>query len=116
MPPKGRRYKSVGDKNRLNTSTWSDTQRAEYELQKKYQTPIAELSLPVRVINTLEDNNVILVEHLLAQTYETLMRMKNFGDTTLLEVKNAVQALGLPVPAWQKTPKVKARKPKRKNG
>jgi len=85
-------------------SSWSDEQRAEYVLSQKYKTPIADLKLPVRVINTLEEHSVLLVEDLMKQTHETLMRMKNFGDKTLSEVENAVRKLGLEPPAaWKRT-------------
>lgn len=113
MPPRDRRYKSTG-KRGPDTSTWTDEERAAHRRAARLKTPIAEMDLAVRVINTLEENDVILVEHLLGQTYESLMRMKNFGEKTLTEVRAAITTLGLDAPAWVKPPKPK--KPPRPRG
>lgn len=107
MPPRNRRYRKTSRMSGPNTSSWSDKERAALEESEKKQTPIAELDLSVRVINTLEGNNVILVEHLLAQDYESLMKMKNLGDKTLLEIRAALVALGVTPPEWKKPPKPK---------
>lgn len=111
MPPRHRRYKQTTRSRGPDTSTWSDEQKREYEKKQRLETPIAELTLSVRIINTLEEHNVILVEHLLAQTYDSLMGMKNFGEKTLSEVRAALRKLGLTPPEWKKPPRVKVQKP-----
>lgn len=88
-------------------STWSQAERDAHAKNEKLKTPVAEMQLAVRVINTLEENDVILAEDLVAQTYETLMTMKNFGQKTLSEVKSAIVKLGLPAPNWRRPPKPK---------
>lgn len=65
-------------------------------------TPIAQMDLSVRIINTLEDNQIIYAYQLIAQTYETLMKLKNFGETTLKEVRASLKRLGLDAPKWDK--------------
>ena len=106
MPPANRRYKQTARKG-PDTSTWSDAQKAEHRRKEMLGTPVAEMALTVRVINTLEENDVILAEHLMTQTYESLMGMKNFGDKTLTEVRAALVKLGLTPPVWKKPPKPK---------
>lgn len=107
MPPPGRRYKTTGAKKTPDTSGWTEAEKAKHAEQERLKTPVAEMQLSVRVVNTLEEHDVILAEHLIGQTYESLMRMANFGEKTLTEVRAAVAALGLPVPEWKKPPKPK---------
>ena len=73
------------------------------------ETPLASLPLSVRVINTLEDRDIILLEHLAAQTYESLMAVPNLGEKTLEELRAAFTALGLPSPAWKRPRSAKSR-------
>lgn len=98
MPPENRRRRQTAVQ--PNLSHWSEADRLEYETQRKLDTPVAEMKLSVRVINTLEEYSVILCRDLMAQTYTSLMAMKNFGDKTLTEVQAAVRAMGLPPPPW----------------
>jgi DNA-directed RNA polymerase alpha subunit len=93
-------------------STWSAADRERHELEQKLGTPLAEMRLSVRTVNTLEEHNVILARDLLRQTHESLFKMKNFGDKTLKEVREAVKALGLTPPSDWATPP----KPSRANG
>jgi DNA-directed RNA polymerase subunit alpha len=86
---------------------WSPADREAYLLKTRMETPVAEMKLSVRMINTLEEYDVIMASDLITKTYEDLMGMKNFGETSLREVKAAVKALGLPVPNWRPAPKPK---------
>lgn len=106
MPPPGRKYKTepkVGP----NMSNWTEAEKAAYYRKQRLETPVAEMKLAVRVINTLEDHNVVLAKQLLHQTYETLMAMTNFGERTLDEVADALRAIGLEPPVWKKPPRRK---------
>lgn len=114
MPPANRRRRTTKRKG-PDTSTWTDEDRKQHELHEKLRTPIAELALPVRVVNTLEDSNIILVSDLLRQSYDALMQMNNFGDKTLREVKEALLALGVPMPAWNKPPAPKKTRTKKRD-
>ena len=73
------------------------------------ETPRASLPLSVLVINALEDRDIILLEHLAAQTYESLMAVPNLGEKTLEELRAAFTALGLPSPAWKRPRSAKSR-------
>ncbi len=59
------------------------------------QLPVAQLNLPVRTVNFLEDDGVLLVEDLLNCTRERLLAIPNFGDKALEQVFNALRDVGL---------------------
>lgn len=103
MPPENRRRRTQRKKG-LDTSTWTEPEKKAHKEKQLLKTPVAEMDLPVRIINTLEENGVILAEQLMAQTYGSLMGMRNFGDKTLTEVRAAIKALGLEPPGWEKPP------------
>jgi DNA-directed RNA polymerase alpha subunit len=109
MPPENRRRRRV--KTGPDMTHWAPEDRAAAELAARLNTPVAEMALSVRIINTLEEYSVIVCRDLMTQTYESLMEMKNFGEKTLTEVRAAIQALGLTPPAWKK-PKKPPRPPK----
>jgi len=102
MPPENRRRRKRPVTDR---SSWSDEDRRLHELKVKLDTPVAEMKLSVRIVNILEEYDVILARDILRQSYEDMMRMENFGDKTFREVKAAIAALGLIPPLWAK-PKV----------
>ena len=113
MPPPGRKYKRPA-RTGPDTSTWTEEEKAAHHREQMLKTPVADMALTVRIINTLEENGVILAGDLLGQTYASLMRMKNFGDKTLREVSAAVAKLGLTPPAWTKPPKDDLPQPKKR--
>ncbi len=59
------------------------------------QMPVAQLNLPVRTVNFLEDDGVLLVEDLLNCTRERLLAIPNFGEKALEQVFNALRDVGL---------------------
>ena len=87
--------------------SWTEEEKRAFELARLLETPVAEMELDVRVVNTLEENDIILVKDLMTQTWETLMGMKNFGNKTLHEVIEAIKKLGLTPPDWKMPPKPK---------
>ena len=68
-------------------------------------TLIAEMALSVRIVNALEKHHVIRAEHLMNQTYDSLIKVKNFGNKTVDEVRDAIVKLGLTPPKWRRTPR-----------
>ena len=68
---------------------------SEEELSKKLSMPITELDLSVRASNCLETANIATVGDLVAKTEEQLLEIKNFGKTTLKEVKKKLSQLNL---------------------
>ncbi|MCF6158101.1 MAG: DNA-directed RNA polymerase subunit alpha [wastewater metagenome] len=78
---------------------------SEEELNKKLNMPISELDLSVRASNCLETANIVTVGDLISKTEDQLLRIKNFGKTTLKEVKKKLAQLnlsiGMPLPTKQ---------------
>ncbi|OQY98430.1 MAG: DNA-directed RNA polymerase subunit alpha [Candidatus Brocadia sp. UTAMX2] len=70
---------------------------SEEELTKKMCIPIAELDLSVRASNCLEISGIATVGDLVAKTEEQLLEIKNFGKTTLREVKTKLAQLNLTI-------------------
>jgi DNA-directed RNA polymerase subunit alpha len=70
---------------------------SEEELSKKLSMPIAELDLSVRASNCLETSGIATVGDLIAKTEEQLLEIKNFGKTTLKEVKTKLTQLNLTI-------------------
>ena len=65
-------------------------------MQDKLNLGIAELGLSVRTTNCLENEGIFTVEQLLNRTQESLLQIGNFGQKTLTEVFNALEAIGFP--------------------
>ena len=56
---------------------------------------LAELNLSVRAGNCLESENIMTVRDLVTRTEDQLLEVRNFGETTLTEVRNKLRDLGL---------------------
>lgn len=70
---------------------------SEEELNKKLSIPITELDLSVRASNCLETANILTVGDLVSKKEEQLLEIKNFGKTTLKEVKKKLIQLNLTI-------------------
>ena len=56
---------------------------------------LAELKLSVRAMNCLESENIHTVRDLVQRTEDQLLEVRNFGETTLSEVRERLRDLGL---------------------
>ena len=56
---------------------------------------LAELELSVRATNCLESEGITTVRDLVIRTEEELLEVRNFGETTLREVKQKLTERGL---------------------
>jgi DNA-directed RNA polymerase subunit alpha len=65
------------------------------ELEKNLNMSLAELNLSVRATNCLESEGINTVRDLVRRTDEELLQVRNFGETTLLEVKEKLKEIGL---------------------
>ena len=65
------------------------------ELQAKLNKLVTELDLSVRASNCLEAANVKTIGELVALTEDEVLEIRNFGRTTLKEVKKKLAQLGL---------------------
>jgi len=64
-------------------------------LDQKLAMSLAELKLSVRAMNCLESENIHTVRDLVQKTEDQLLEVRNFGETTLNEVKDKLHELGL---------------------
>jgi DNA-directed RNA polymerase subunit alpha len=63
--------------------------------EAKLGMSLAELDLSVRATNCLESENITTVRDLVIRTEEQLLEVRNFGDTTLAEVREKLSDIGL---------------------
>ncbi|MGL4552417.1 MAG: DNA-directed RNA polymerase subunit alpha, partial [Gemmataceae bacterium] len=82
----------IGLEEAAETSAASaETAAIEAELNKS----LAELDLSVRATNCLETEGITTVRDLVMRTDEELLEVRNFGETTLREVKQKLQERNL---------------------
>jgi DNA-directed RNA polymerase subunit alpha len=65
------------------------------EMERKLNMSLAELELSVRATNCLESEGITSVRDLVIRTEDELLEVRNFGETTLKEVKGKLQERGL---------------------
>ncbi len=63
--------------------------------EAKLAMSLAELELSVRASNCLESENITTVRDLVTRTEEQLLEVRNFGETTLAEVREKLSDIGL---------------------
>ncbi len=64
-------------------------------LDSKLNMSLAELKLSVRASNCLESEGINTVRDLVQKTEDELLEVRNFGDTTLTEVRERLNELGM---------------------
>jgi len=64
-------------------------------IESKLNMTLAELKLSVRASNCLENENIHTVRELVSRNEDQLLDVRNFGETTLREVKEKLNELGL---------------------
>jgi DNA-directed RNA polymerase subunit alpha len=69
-------------------------EEAARQLQAKLDLSLAEIGLPVRTTNCLEERGIFTVRDLLNSTPEKLLSIANFGEKTLEEVYRYLEKLG----------------------
>ncbi len=76
--------------------------------ESKLAMSLAELDLSVRAMNCLESENITTVRDLVSRTENQLLEVRNFGETTLEEVKQKLEnqglRLGMRVPSFSPLP------------
>ncbi len=65
------------------------------ELDRKLNMSLAQLELSVRATNCLENEGMSTVRDLVSRSEEQLLTVRNFGETTLKEVRSKLEELGL---------------------
>ena len=67
----------------------------DLELEEKLGQSLAELNLSVRATNCLESEGISTVRDLVTRNEDQLLQVRNFGETTLQEVRERLQVIGL---------------------
>ncbi len=67
----------------------------DLELEEKLEQSLAELNLSVRATNCLESEGINTVRDLVSRSEDQLLQVRNFGETTLHEVRERLDALNL---------------------
>lgn len=80
---------------RISVPARSGSGGTDLALESKLNMSLAELKLSVRAGNCLESENINTVRDLVQRNEDQLLEVRNFGDTTLDEVKLKLQELGL---------------------
>lgn len=65
------------------------------DLDVKLNTLLSDLNLSVRATNCLESENINTVRDLVSHSEDQLLEVRNFGETTLNEVRQKLSDLGL---------------------
>jgi len=67
----------------------------DLELEEKLNQSLAELNLSVRATNCLESEGINTVRDLVSRSEDQLLQVRNFGETTLVEVRERLSSIGL---------------------
>jgi len=67
----------------------------DLELEERLGMSLAELNLSVRATNCLESEGINTVRDLVGRNDDELLQVRNFGETTLQEVKERLASIGL---------------------
>lgn len=65
------------------------------QLESRLNMSLSELRLSVRAMNCLESEDINTVRDLVQKTEDSLLEVRNFGETTLSEVREKLKELGL---------------------
>jgi DNA-directed RNA polymerase subunit alpha len=86
-------YQELGP--RVNVPARSAMGVMDPVLEAKLNLSLAELKLSVRAMNCLESENIHTVRDLVHRSEDQLLEVRNFGETTLSEVRAKLADLGL---------------------
>lgn len=86
--------------NELGSAVHAEARRSfiggsDAAIEAKLGMSMAELNLSVRATNCLESENINTVRDLVQRTEDQLLEVRNFGETTLNEVREKLSELGL---------------------
>ncbi len=86
-------YSELG--HRVHSAVRSSGVTGDAALDAKLNMSLAELNLSVRAGNCLESENINTVRDLVQRNEDQLLEVRNFGETTLAEVREKLNELGL---------------------
>ena len=78
-----------------STSEFNEQNREDDELQRLMDRPISDLELSVRARNCLDSANLTNMRELVTMSENEVMKLKNLGKTSLMEIKSRLAEKGL---------------------
>lgn len=87
-------YDRLGEQIFAKAKTTS-TPGVDPAFEAKLAMTLADLNFSVRAMNCLEAENITTVRDLVTRTEDSLLDVRNFGETTLNEVKEKLNSVGL---------------------
>ncbi|HEY5310928.1 MAG TPA: DNA-directed RNA polymerase subunit alpha [Pirellulales bacterium] len=73
----------------------SSSPASDASLESKLNLSMSDLNLSVRAGNCLVSDNILTVRDLVSRSQDQLLEVRNFGETTLNEIKEKLAELGL---------------------
>lgn len=89
----GRELPNAGEKQIEQVD--EEEEDSEEEVKKNAVVSVAELDLSVRASNCLEYASIKTINELVTREEDELLELKNFGKTTLVEIKKKLHQMGL---------------------
>ncbi len=86
-------YSELG--HRVHSAVRAGAGTGDAAMEAKLNMSLAELHLSVRASNCLESEDINSVRDLVQRTEDQLLEVRNFGETTLTEVRDRLKELGL---------------------
>jgi DNA-directed RNA polymerase subunit alpha len=86
-------YSELGS--RVTAASRSAAGGSDPGLDAKLNMTVADLRLSVRATNCLESENINTVRDLVSRSEDQLLEVRNFGDTTLKEVRDKLNEMNL---------------------
>lgn len=80
----------------------SDSEKEEERRKQWLDASLADTGLPVRIVNTLEDNGILTVGDLCTQPVSRLEAIANLGEVTIKKCRRLLDDLKLPNKLHQK--------------
>jgi DNA-directed RNA polymerase subunit alpha len=88
-------YTEIGPEIPIEERETTSGPSVDAELERKLNLSLAELELSVRATNCLESEGIATVRDLVIRNDDELLEVRNFGETTLREVKMKLAERGL---------------------
>lgn len=91
-------YHEIGKEIQINEKKEEDARKREKEnddLKKKLSMSISELDLSVRAANCLAGEHIVTIGELVGHSEADLLKVRNFGKTSLREVKKKLADLNI---------------------
>lgn len=88
-------FSQLGPEVHAETPSTAPSGTVDAQLENKLNTPISDLKLSVRAKNCLDSENIQTVRDLVQRTEDSLLEVRNFGETSLHEVKIKLTEMGL---------------------